>query len=184
LEEVAEDRLMTALVVEGVALLPKAASGAEEVVGQAKKWEEEVAEEEAYLLQEVAAQVLTCSVAKEAAQADRHFHEEVEAVAFLQQQRLKLGRKNLLEAVEEGHLIEQAVAVGLRKYAYPRKRVVRGICLCLLKAAATQYLPPKESSEVEAEEEDPGLLSWSHDFSKASSARLQTCRHLQAAEEP
>jgi hypothetical protein len=153
---------------EAVVLLLKVASGVVGVVEQAKKLEGEVAEEEDRLLQEVAARVLTRWVAKAVVQAGQHFHGEAEVVAFLQQQGSKLGRKNLLEVVEEGHPNEQVAEVGLKKHVCPRKEVVRGICLYLLKAAATRHRLPKESSEVEVEEEDLELLSWSHGSSKVS----------------
>lgn len=143
-----------------------------------------MAEEEDRLLQEVAARVLTRWVAKAVVQAGQHFHGEAEVVAFLQQQGSKLGRKNLLEVVEGGRLIEQAAEGGLKKHVCPRKEAVHGICLCLLTAAATRHRLPMVSSEVGVEEEDLELLSWSHDSSKVSWARLQTCQHLQEEEEP
>jgi hypothetical protein len=143
-----------------------------------------VAEEEDRLIQEAVARVLLSWVAKEVVQVVRHFHEEVEVVAFLQQQDSTLDRKNPLEAAEGEHRIEQAEAVDSRKFVCHRKQVVREICLCLLKVEVIQHLLPKESSEAEVEVADPALLSWSHDFSKASSARQQTCQHLQAEEEP
>jgi hypothetical protein len=112
-------------VVVGVAvLLLKAALGAEEVVGREMQLVEEVVEEERYL-QEVAAQVSMRWVAKEVVQAGQRFHEEAEAVAFLQQQRSQLGRKNPLEVVEVGHLNEQAAVVGQKERVCLRKEAVR-----------------------------------------------------------
>ena len=91
------------MVVEEVVLLLKVALGAEEAVGQEKQLVEEVAEEGDRLLQEVAAQALMRWVAKEVVQAGQRFREEAEVVAFLQQPRSQLGRKNPLEEVEAGH---------------------------------------------------------------------------------
>ena len=105
-------------------LLLKAALGVEEAVSREKQLVEEVAEEER-LLQEVAAQVLMRWVAKEAVQAGQRFHEAVGVVAFLQQQRSKLGKTRPVEEVEVGHLHEQAVAVGPKEGVCPRKEAVR-----------------------------------------------------------
>jgi len=143
---------MAWVVAEEVAgLLLTVALGVEEVASQGKQLVEEVAEEERSL-QEVAAQVLTRWAAKEVVQAGQRFHEEVEVVAFLQQQHSQLGRKNPVEVVEVGHPNEQAAVVGPKEGVCPRKEAVRGTCL--LKVAANQYRPPMESSEVEEEEED------------------------------
>lgn len=105
---------------EVVVLLLKVALGAEEVVDQEKQLVEEV-EVEGRLLREVAVQVLMRWVAEEVVQAGQRFHEEVEAEAFLQQRRSRLGRKNPLEEVEVGHLHEQAAAVGPKEGVCPRK---------------------------------------------------------------
>lgn len=105
-------------------LLLKAALGVEEVVGQEKQLAEEVAEGERFL-QEAAVQVLKRWVAKGVVQADQHFHEEAEVVAFLQQQRSKLGRMHPLEVVEVDHLNEQVAVVGLKGDVCPRKEAVR-----------------------------------------------------------
>lgn len=103
-------------------MLPlKVALGAEEAVGQEKQLVEEVAEEGDRLLQEVAAQVVMRWVAKEVVQAGQRFREEAGVVAFLQQQRSQLDRKNRVEEVEAGHPREQAAAVGLKEGACPRK---------------------------------------------------------------
>ena len=104
-------------------LLLKVALGAEEAVGQEKQLVEEVAEEGDRLLQEGAAQVVMRWVAREVVQAVQRFREEAGVVAFLQQQRSQLGRKNRVEEAEAGHLREQAAAVGLKEGVCPRKGV-------------------------------------------------------------
>ena len=125
-----EDRLLVAWVVaEGVALLPKAALGVEVVVAQEMKWEEEVAEEEGHLLQAVVALVSRCLVGEVEEQEGQSFHSvpglEVEVVvAFLQLQHSRLGRKNPLEEVVEGHLRVQAEEAVPKRCACPRKAEV------------------------------------------------------------
>lgn len=138
-------------------LLLKVALGVEEAVVREMKWEEEVAEEEGRLFQEVAVQVLMRWAAKEEARVVQHLHSvlahvEEAVVAFLQQQRSRLGKTSPLEAVEEGHLREQAAVAGLKRHACPRKEEVRGICL--LKVVATQHRPPMASSVAVVEEGD------------------------------
>ena len=115
--EVAELQRLVALVEAGVAAL-------------ARKWEEEVAEEEGHLLQAVVALVSRCLVGEVEEQEGQSFHSvpglEVEVVvAFLQLQRSQLGRKNPLEVVEVDHLNEQAAVVGLTERVCPRKEAAR-----------------------------------------------------------
>lgn len=95
-------------------LMKKAALGEVEEAEQEKKWAVEVAEEEDRLLQEVAAQVLKRLVEEVVAREDRHLNVEEVAVASLQQQRSKPGRKSLLGVVEEGRQNEQVVEVVLK----------------------------------------------------------------------
>ena len=106
-------------------LLLKVALGVEEAVGQERQLVEGVAEEGDRLLQVVAAQVLMRWAAKEAVQAGRRFHGEVEVEAFLQQQRSQLGKKNPVEEVEVGRLHEPAAVEGPKEGVCPRKEVVR-----------------------------------------------------------
>lgn len=114
--EVAELQRLVALVEAGVAAL-------------ARKWEEEVAEEEGHLLQAVVALVSRCLVGEVEEQEGQSFHSvpglEVEVVvAFLQLQHSRLGRKNPLEEVVEGHLRVQAEEAVPKRCACPRKAEV------------------------------------------------------------
>ena len=124
---------MKALVVvgeEGVAALQRMVALAEvEVAGQAMKWEEEVAVEEDHLLQAVVVPVSQHLVGEVEEQEGQSFHSvpglEVEVVAaFLQLQHSRLGRKNPLEEVVEGHLRVQAEEAVPKRCACPRKAEV------------------------------------------------------------
>jgi hypothetical protein len=101
----------------------------EEVAALARKWEEEVAEEEGHLLQAVVALVSRCLVGEVEEQEVQSFHSvpglEVEVVAaFLLLQHSRLGRKNPLEEVVEGHLRVQVEEAVPKRCACPRKAEV------------------------------------------------------------
>jgi hypothetical protein len=85
-----------------------------------------------------------------------------EVAAFLRQQGSRLGKMNLLGVAEGVLQNEQAVEVGLRICACPRKEAAHRICL--LKVAGNRYRPPKVSSAGEEGEvdqvQDQGQLSW------------------------
>lgn len=121
---------MKALVVvaeEGVAELQKMVAWAEvEVAGQAKKWEEEVAEEEGRLLQAVVvlvSQHLVGEVEEQEERSCRPVQElEVEEVAaFLQLQHSRPGRKSPSEEAVEVHPNVQAEEEVPKRYACLRK---------------------------------------------------------------
>lgn len=119
-----------------------------EAVEQEKKLVGEVEEEERRL-QEVVAQALMHLVEEEEAQVDHCFHSvpvrvEEEVAAFLRQQHLRLGKKNLLGVAEEGHQNEQVVEAALKIRACPRKEAVHRICL--LKVAENQHRLPTTAS--------------------------------------
>jgi len=121
---------MKALVVVGeveVAELQKMVAWAEvEVAGQAKKWEEEVAEEEGRLLQAVVVLVSQHLVGEVEEREEQSFRpaqelEGEEVAAFLQLQHSRPGKKNPLEEAVEDHLNVQAEEVVRKRYACPRK---------------------------------------------------------------
>jgi len=102
------------------------------VVGQAMRWEEEVAEEEDHLIQAAVALALLCLGEEEEARVELSFRWVPElgaevAAAFLQLQHSRPGRKSLLESpleeAAEDHLNERVEEVVLKRYACPRKVV-------------------------------------------------------------
>jgi hypothetical protein len=134
---------MRAWVVEGVELLTLKVALVEVVAAeQEKKWEGEVAEEGDRLLQERAVRVLRRLVEVEVGRV----RVEEEVAAFLRQQDSRLGKMNPSVAEEEGRQNEQAVEVGLKICACPRKEVEHRICQ--LKVAGNRYRPPMASSVV------------------------------------
>jgi hypothetical protein len=97
-----------------------------EVAGQARKWEEEVAEEEGRLLQVVAVLVSQHLVGEAEEREEQSFRSvqelEVEvAAAFLQLQHSRLDRKNPLEEVVEDRPSVQAEEAVPKRCACPRK---------------------------------------------------------------